>query len=83
MSILSFEFTPLEEGVEIHLISRNRKTLFPGITGNQMIKGCTAYYGGKLIQDAFGFLTADQREFLMTGMYPEEWEVITCPDPDE
>ena len=29
---------------------------------------------GKLIQDAMPNLTADQREFLMTGCTPEEWE---------
>jgi hypothetical protein len=28
---------------------------------------------GTLIQDAFPMLTVDQREFLMTGATPEEW----------
>jgi hypothetical protein len=27
-----------------------------------------------LIQDAFPDLTADQREFIMTGITPEEWD---------
>lgn len=28
---------------------------------------------GMLIQDAFPQLNADQREFIMTGITPEEW----------
>lgn len=32
------------------------------------------YEGGALIQDAFPNLTADEREFMMTGITPEEWE---------
>ncbi len=29
-----------------------------------------------LIQDAFPDLTADQREFLLTGATPEEWKSV-------
>ena len=45
----------------------------------------------KLIQDVFPELNADQREFLLTGATPEEWEEIfgeaeveyDYPDDDE
>jgi len=30
--------------------------------------------GGILIQDAFPHISADDREFLMTGITPEEWD---------
>lgn len=30
--------------------------------------------GDKFIQDAFYFLTADEREFIMSGVTPEEWK---------
>lgn len=30
--------------------------------------------GGILIQDAFPHLSADDREFLMTGITPDEWD---------
>jgi len=30
--------------------------------------------GGVLIQDAFPHLSDDDREFLMTGITPEEWD---------
>lgn len=46
---------------------------------------------GKLIQEAFPELNVDQREFLLTGATPEEWEEIfgeaeveyDYPDDDE
>jgi hypothetical protein len=34
----------------------------------------TAWYGGALIQNAMPNVSADDREFLMTGLTPEEWE---------
>ena len=32
--------------------------------------------GQKLIQDVMPDLSADEREFLMTGITPEEWESL-------
>lgn len=34
----------------------------------------TAYNNGALVQDAFPNLNADEREFLMTGITPDEWD---------
>ena len=31
---------------------------------------------GALIQDAFPMLNADEREFLMTGMTPDDWNKV-------
>jgi hypothetical protein len=33
-----------------------------------------AWQSGTLVQDAFPNLTADEREFLLTGITQEEWE---------
>ena len=33
-----------------------------------------AWEDGELIQNAMPSLTPDQREFIMTGVTPEEWE---------
>ena len=33
-----------------------------------------AWRDGKLIQDAFPYLTPAERELLITGMLPEDWE---------
>lgn len=41
---------------------------------SQYIQGIAAYKSGAMIQDAFGFLTATEREFLMTGMSAAEQE---------
>lgn len=35
------------------------------------------------VQDVFPDLGPEQREFLMTGMTPEEWDEDIGPDPDE
>lgn len=36
--------------------------------------GKIAYANGTLIQDAFPFFDADQREFILTGICPECWD---------
>ena len=38
--------------------------------------------GGKLVQNAFPYLNAEQREFLMTGITPEEWEQLFGHDDE-
>ena len=35
-----------------------------------------AWQNGKLIQDAMPDLTADEREFIMSGIVPEQWNRI-------
>lgn len=35
-----------------------------------------AWQGGELIQRAMPHLTPDQREFLMTGITPVEWDQL-------
>lgn len=34
------------------------------------------YKGNKLIQRAFPNLSADEREFILTGITPDEWEKL-------
>jgi hypothetical protein len=34
------------------------------------------YHGGKLIQEAFPELSADDREFIKTGVTSEEWDEL-------
>lgn len=34
----------------------------------------TKWQAGELIQNAFPMLSADEREFIKTGITPEEWE---------
>lgn len=48
-----------------------------------LVDSLLAYERGALMQEAFPYLTPDEREFLMTGLTPEEWEEIFPPEnPD-
>jgi len=44
------------------------------ITQAEYDKAEQARKGGMYIQDAYPTLTADQREFLISGATPEEWD---------
>lgn len=42
--------------------------------------GIRAWIAGAYLQDALRFLSADEREFLLTGTTPDEWNAMF---PDE
>ena len=50
-------------------VTGKRHTLDLPITDAQIAK----YHNGALVQDAFPHLTADQREFIVSGATAEEW----------
>jgi len=58
------------------LLSGLRHTMVLDITIDQY----DLWQGGELIQKAMPNLTADEREFLMTGITPEEWADICGPE---
>ena len=41
-----------------------------------------AWQAGELIQNAMPRLNADEREFVKTGITPEEWEEIFGPEEE-
>lgn len=87
MTILDYNATPHENGgVRITLTSGPHdweEAHFPNVTVEQMAYGAAQYAGGKLIQQAYPFLTPSEREFLMTGMTDDEWnEVFQTADDD-
>jgi hypothetical protein len=43
------------------------------LTEEEYKQGLQKWKSGMLIQNAFPTLNADQREFIMTGITPEEW----------
>jgi len=55
-----------------------RKSPFSGKVNTMEIefdsKDYEAWENGQLIQKAMPYLTPDEREFLMTGITPEEWD---------
>jgi len=54
-----------------------RKSMFTGVKSEMEIdvseKQITLWMEGELIQDVMPSLSADEREFLMTGITPAEW----------
>lgn len=49
---------------------------FPNMTASQYYDAREKWKGGLLIQQAFPFLNADEREFIMTGTPPNVWNEI-------
>ena len=45
------------------------------LTVNIDIDDYERYLDGELVQNAFPYLTADEREFILSGIYPGEWEL--------
>ena len=75
MSLRPFSVSRVEGGVEIY-VDRS-SMIFPNVTLEQIREAHHAYYHeDKVVQQAFHFLNADQREFLMTGMTPYDWDRI-------
>jgi hypothetical protein len=61
-----------------------RTSIFSGITRTQEIQVTQeqlgAWEAGKLIQHAMPHLSADEREFIMTGVTAEEWDSVFCTE---
>ena len=79
---------PHAEGVAVTRMSRitgKLNTLVLPMTVEEFEEGMSDWmdYAYVLIQDAFPTLDADQREFLMTGMTPEEWQEIFGAEEEE
>lgn len=53
------------------------------LSEKEYIKGSKRMLQGEFIQDVFPKLSSDHREFLLTGITPEEWEKIYDGDEDE
>lgn len=55
----------------------------PLLTPDKLADGMEKYENGMLIQDAFNYLNADEREFLMTGTPPEVWDKLIGPEDED
>ena len=54
------------------LSGKYRERDIPGVTPKLLER----WESGGLIQNVFPFLSEDDREFIMTGITPEEWEEL-------
>jgi hypothetical protein len=50
------------------------------LSHSEFEKRTILWQSGMLIQDAFPMLSADEREFIKTGITPEEWEQMFGED---
>lgn len=53
---------------------RNGAEMQFNCTPKQYLDGMKAYNEGALMQEAFPFLSTDEREFLISGFTPAMWE---------
>ena len=60
-------------------VSGKEHTLDLPVTPEQM----AAYEAGALLQDAFPHLPAPEREFIKSGITPEEWQTSVLGPPDD
>ena len=64
-----------------------RKSMFTGIVHQVDLpitaKQIAAHASGTYVQDAFPQLSAGHREFMMTGITPEEWNEVFDDGDDE
>lgn len=50
---------------------------------DEFSRGCLLRRSGVLIQHAFPTLSAEQREFVKTGITPEEWAEIFADEEED
>lgn len=71
-------------GIEVYedfngntIIGVHGKTLVVNHSVDRILQGKHDYeFRGELIQDAFPFLTYDEREFILTGITAGEWDEL-------
>lgn len=70
---------PIGDGeIEVRI---GNKTMTFECTKDLYLRGYVAYQQGVLMQDAFPFLKASEREFLISGTTPQEWEEMYAEVP--
>ena len=76
-----FKATPIKR---TSLISGKEQTIVIPMTGAEFNEAWYAYkHTGLLLQEAFPNLSPDHREFIKTGITPQEWNETFNRDIDE
>jgi exopolysaccharide biosynthesis predicted pyruvyltransferase EpsI len=65
---------PSEENTQVLIITRDKREFILNCTAEQYLSGKDKYEAGAMMQDAFSFLDDDAREFLISGIFPDEWK---------
>ena len=56
--------------------SRKVNTMTFNISQDEFNAALARYEAGALLQNAFPMLDADEREFIKTGITPQEWDAL-------
>lgn len=65
------------ESFGVSVVGAHGKLIYVGHSTEVLLRGKHAYeVEGKHIQDAFPFLTDNEREFILTGITAEEWDEL-------
>ena len=84
MTILAVEPTTddkAEVTARSGLTGETNKRVIP-VTKQGLMRGLADHAAGALIQNVFPDLSTDDREFLMTGITPEEWDAAFGDEED-
>lgn len=77
---LNFHIEEVSEGCALRLVGTDKSI----VVAEKLERLSAAWYqwqmNGKHIQDAFPFLKPSVREFILTGITPEEWLKIFPPE---
>ena len=74
-------FEEVDDGTLVTLVARGKtKSMVIHAPPQYIEEGLRKYNAGYLVQHAWHTLHADEREFLMTGITPEEWDAMFPPE---
>jgi len=65
----------VDGGTEIQLTGKSKK-IHTTHDIETISQGWYHYMNGKMVQDAFEFMSSDEREFIMTGITGAEWDAM-------
>ena len=81
--MIAHYFSPVDGFAGVQVTSEKGKEMVFDCSIGKYREGLAIYKTGKIcIQDAFPFLTADEREFLISGLTPACWARL-FPKGDE
>ena len=68
---------------KVSSLSGKEHTREIGIDEQEFNKAYLQFTSGVLIQDAFPTLNSDDREFILSGITPEEWDECVGPERED
>ena len=67
----------------VSMLTNTSSQRFIPLDADTFCEGFDAWRKGKLIQDCFPTLSAEDREFIKTGITPEQWDAMVASTEEE